>query len=238
MAWLNKEIPLPFDREPIEGFGYFHGDLMAKRYQQEWMQGKKYPLLTFPTLKRELVNQEDQPFLRLFGQILLPYQSTRDEALQRLAEPLSFPEPIAVIKEGDTDLNVRKLMSGQGYRLTFDNARRQIANIVHTPDYAMELLDGEQSAALPQLRATEDLSDDAIAVVKFFTPDANWTWWATEFDGNDLFFGLVSGFEVEYGYFSLSELEQIRGVLGLPVERDLYYRPQSLGHIHEQLRNV
>jgi hypothetical protein len=238
MAWMNKEIPLTFDREPMEGFGYFHGDLMAKRYRQDWMQGKKYPLLTLPTLTRELLSQNEQPFVRLFGHLQLPYHVTRDEAFDIFAEPLSAPEPTAVIRKGEDVIDIRKLMSKQGYLLTFDNAERRIANIVHTPDHAMELLDGEQRAALPQLRATEDLSDEAIAVVKFFTPDGNWTWWATEFDGNDLFFGLVSGFEVEYGYFSLSELEQLRGVLGLPVERDLYFRPQSLSHIHEQLRNV
>jgi hypothetical protein len=68
---------------------------------------------------------------------------------------------------------------------------------------------------------------DALAVVKFFTPDSGWTWYASEFDGEDTFFGLVSGFEVELGYFSLSELKRVRGKLGLPVERDLYFRPQT-----------
>jgi hypothetical protein len=69
---------------------------------------------------------------------------------------------------------------------------------------------------------------DAMAYVKFFTPDANWTWYASEFDGQDIFFGLVDGFEQELGYFSLRELQGIRGKLGLPVERDLYFRPQPL----------
>lgn len=41
-----------------------------------------------------------------------------------------------------------------------------------------------------------------------------------EFDGEGILFGLVSGFEVELGYFSLSESEAVRGPLGLPVERD------------------
>lgn len=66
---------------------------------------------------------------------------------------------------------------------------------------------------------------NAIAPVKFFTPDAGWIWYGIEFDGDDLFFGLVSGQEIELGYFSLSELESVRGQLGLPIERDLYYTP-------------
>jgi hypothetical protein len=38
----------------------------------------------------------------------------------------------------------------------------------------------------------------------------------------------VSGLEIELGYFALSELEGVRGPMGLPIERDLYYDPQSL----------
>ena len=34
-----------------------------------------------------------------------------------------------------------------------------------------------------------------MAQVKFFTPDSNLTWYASEFDGEDIFFGLVSGFD-------------------------------------------
>ena len=56
----------------------------------------------------------------------------------------------------------------------------------------------------------------------------SWTWYASEFDGEDIFFGLVIGFVAEFGYFSLSELKSVRGPLGLPVERDLHFKPQSL----------
>lgn len=76
---------------------------------------------------------------------------------------------------------------------------------------------------------------DAIAQVKFFTPDSHWTWYASEFDGVDTFFGLVNGFETELGYFSLAELKRIRGYLGLPVERDRSFKPtplRELMHLH------
>ena len=43
-----------------------------------------------------------------------------------------------------------------------------------------------------------------------------------------LFFGIVSGFELELGYFSLKELKEVKGPMGLPIERDLYYEPKSL----------
>ena len=48
-----------------------------------------------------------------------------------------------------------------------------------------------------------------------------------------IFFGLVSGFEVELGYFSLKELEEARGPRGLPIERDLYFQPKTLKELKE-----
>lgn len=33
---------------------------------------------------------------------------------------------------------------------------------------------------------------DAVAHVKYFTPDSQCTWYATEFDGEDTFFSVVS----------------------------------------------
>lgn len=86
-------------------------------------------------------------------------------------------------------------------------------------------------AGLPPLYATEN-ADDPEAKVKFFAPDSNWTWYALEFDGKDTFFGLVNGFEKELGYFSLSELQNTRGPLGLPVERDLWFKPCPLSALY------
>ena len=92
----------------------------------------------------------------------------------------------------------------------------------------MVLLTKEVLKKLPPLYSQEEKGLDAVAVVKFFTPDSNWTWYATEFDGDDLFFGLVDGFEKEIGYFRLSELKSVKGALGLPIERDMYFKPKTL----------
>ena len=86
---------------------------------------------------------------------------------------------------------------------------------------------------LPKLYESEDQGLDAQAQVKFFTPDSNWTWYASEFDGDDLLFGLVVGREIELGYFSLSELESAKGASGLPIERDLHFKPQTLKELME-----
>ncbi len=69
---------------------------------------------------------------------------------------------------------------------------------------------------------------EAIAYARLFIPDSDWVWYITEFDGQDTLFGLVIGHERELGYFSLSELEAVRGPLGLPIERDLHFTPTPL----------
>ena len=96
----------------------------------------------------------------------------------------------------------------------------------------MTLLTKKIREDLPKLYANEG-NRDAEVIVKFFTPDSNWTWYATEFDGVDTFFGLVDGFEQELGYFSLKELEDIRGPLGLLVERDMHFGPKPLSAVRE-----
>ena len=101
------------------------------------------------------------------------------------------------------------------------------------------LLDQESRDLLPGLYSGEDRGLDTLAQVKFFTPDSNWTWYASEFDGDDIFFGLVIGFVNEFGYFSLSELQAVRGPWGLPIERDIHFEPKTLGEMleyHEQER--
>ena len=97
----------------------------------------------------------------------------------------------------------------------------------------MDLLPPDIAKQLPKLYEQEKLGEDAIAHVKFFDPHSQWTWYATEFDGEDTFFGLVIGFETELGYFSLKELQACKNRLGLGIERDLYFTPTSLKEIRE-----
>ena len=83
----------------------------------------------------------------------------------------------------------------------------------------------------PALYATEKVAlADKVAICKFFTPWANWTWYVVETDGNTCF-GLVEGFETELGYFSISELEQVVGTAGLKIERDKWFTPTKLSEL-------
>ncbi|WP_188411272.1 DUF2958 domain-containing protein [Agaricicola taiwanensis] len=76
-------------------------------------------------------------------------------------------------------------------------------------------------------RSAAGASIDPKPVVKLFTPDAGATWLITEADPEypDRLFGLCDlGLgEPELGYVSLAEIRSVRGKLGLPVERDLYF---------------
>lgn len=72
----------------------------------------------------------------------------------------------------------------------------------------------------------QENNPDPIVIAKYFTPDAAATWYATEYLPEErLFFGWANLGDdecAEFGYFSLDELESVRGRLGLPVERDLW----------------
>lgn len=72
---------------------------------------------------------------------------------------------------------------------------------------------------------------DPFPVVKLFTPDAGATWLITEVypEGPDVrLFGLCDlGMGCpELGYAMLSEIQDVRGKLGLPVERDLHFKAE------------
>jgi hypothetical protein len=72
------------------------------------------------------------------------------------------------------------------------------------------------------------MSIDFDPVVKLFTPADDAVWLLTELapDDPNIAFGLCDlgvGFP-EIGSVSLSDLEELRGPFGLPVERDLYFQ--------------
>ena len=69
---------------------------------------------------------------------------------------------------------------------------------------------------------------DHVPVVKYFTPDGACTWLLTELDPEDpdIAFGLCDlgmGFP-ELGTVRISELQSVRGKMGLPVERDTGFK--------------
>lgn len=91
------------------------------------------------------------------------------------------------------------------------------------------LLTLEQRVVMLACGAASAAGDEAdrVPLVKLFTPDAACVWLLSELDplDPDIAFGLCDlglGFP-ELGSVRLSELESIRGPLGLPIERDLHF---------------
>ena len=96
----------------------------------------------------------------------------------------------------------------------------------------MKLMTEEIERRIPSIGTQEGKGDNAVVYAKFFTPDSQWTWYAMEYDRKErICFGYVVGQDKEFGYFSLDELEKVRGFLDLAVERDLYFEPMTIGKI-------
>jgi hypothetical protein len=104
----------------------------------------------------------------------------------------------------------------------------------------MKLLTKTIEKKLPALYSQEDKGEMAKVQVKFFALGSNFRWFATEFDGVDTFFGLVQGpwGDVEWGYFSLSELQSVKfmGIAG--VERDLHFTPKTVAEVRNSLETT
>lgn len=89
--------------------------------------------------------------------------------------------------------------------------------------------------SLPRFRPQEFEEDPIVHAVYFF-PGSGWTWFVTEGqeEADDfIFFGFVIGFESEWGYFALSELEEL-DIHGLKVERVLDFIPTPISELRKQ----
>jgi exonuclease III len=143
-----------------------------------------------------------------------------------MAEAIGIPQQNA-IAVGDT--------------VAVEHAKKVVAN---DKIRGMKLLPKEIREMLPPLYSQDGKGGKAIAYCKLFTPDSGFTWWITEGgpitddDGNVVdyhLFGLVEGQCKELGYVSLNELEEVCGPMGLPVERDLHWKPKTLAEIAPEM---
>ena len=105
----------------------------------------------------------------------------------------------------------------------------------------MQLLPNELRAEIPALYSQEKITaQEKTVYAKFFFPAADWTWFVTEGEqeeqtGDYVFFGFVVGFEEEWGYFTLNELQSIKIQL-LTVERDLHFKPGKFSDVLDRFR--
>ena len=112
----------------------------------------------------------------------------------------------------------------------------------HSGPRRHKLMTKELADTIPPLYANDGADDPnaVLARVKLFSPYNGWRWYITEWEAETgLCFGLVEGFEVELGYFDLTELSEVTVFGGVPaVERDLYWAPQTLGEIKRQSSGI
>jgi hypothetical protein len=98
----------------------------------------------------------------------------------------------------------------------------------------MQLLTKEIIARFKQVGSQENVKDP-IVIAKFFNPAGAGTWLATEYDPKSkVFFGYVSIFGDEcdeWGDFSLTELEEFKGPLGIGIERDRFIGEKKISEI-------
>lgn len=119
----------------------------------------------------------------------------------------------------------------------------------------MKLLTKEIRRQLPK-RQNVKKAGDYIAYAKFFLVCGGWTWYACEFDGEDIFYGFVIGLFPEFGTFSLKELKSLHFTFksagdnrlvpvltesqddAPAVERDRFFKPIALKDIPEVAKHL
>ena len=91
-----------------------------------------------------------------------------------------------------------------------------------------------QEQAEKQYDEGSDMEQNVVA--KYFDPMGSWKWFLMNKKKDDSYcWGIVKGFEVEMGSFSIDELESIKLPLGMKIERDLYFEPMKAKDVWDRL---
>lgn len=77
-----------------------------------------------------------------------------------------------------------------------------------------------------------------MVVAKFFNPCGAGTWYLMNQDPEDTnyLWGIVSLHAVEMGSFSLSDLKEYRGPMGIGIERDKFFKPMKAQDVWDALQ--
>jgi hypothetical protein len=140
-----------------------------------WYQASPYPELLRERLEKteaeEMINQRLESISPFCNQNT---QTRRGNLFELLADLTDEDGALAEIEELES--------------LGIWNREVDLRTPLEEPPPVGEyLLDKKTRLKLPALRSGEELGMDAKVQVKFFTPDSNWTWYASEFDGEDVF---------------------------------------------------
>lgn len=92
----------------------------------------------------------------------------------------------------------------------------------------------QNKPAYRYIRASDHVPKEGgtVALIKLFNPTGVGTWYIAEYDPETrIAYGLAHIHEAELGSFSMAELVEYRGRFGLPIERDLSWKPCPLSNI-------
>jgi hypothetical protein len=197
----------------------------------------------------------DSPYLEIYseqnGRVVIELEPVQLEVIGRPipaieSDPISRKEQAENMGQFLSDLASNTGIPqthaiATGNTVAVEHAKKVIAN---DKIRGMKLLPEEIRELLPPLYSQDGKGGKAVVYVKYFTPSSSWSWYITEGEpvlsesGTEIdykFFGLVFGHEKELGYVLLSELEEVRGPMGLPIERDLYFKPKTLEEIEPEM---
>lgn len=101
------------------------------------------------------------------------------------------------------------------------------------------------------LYSQENKGDKAMVWAKYFMPTGRYTAYVTEmtiealheFKGKQAVEGSAFGYCLspfgsdcdEWGYFDLNEWNEVKGPMGLGIERDMYWTPMTVGELKAKL---
>jgi len=240
---------------------HFHGDAYegdipedANRYMEGFAlhQTGKVGDITAGLPPRDYT---DYPYIEIYGdingRIVLELEPVQVEVIGKPI-PVCESDPISRKEQAENMANFLGGMSAElgisqqqaiavGDTVAVERAKKVVAN---DKIRGMKLLPKEIRETLPTLYSQDGKGGKAVAYLKLFTPDSGFTWWILEGgpikdeQGDEVdyhMFGLVEGHCKELGYVSLKELEELRGPMGLPVERDLYWQPKTLEEIAPEM---
>jgi hypothetical protein len=231
------------DQADIEGEKYFEGFALHQSGKVGDMTAGLSPRDYSTTPYLEWYSQEN-------GRVVIELEPVQIEVIGTPI-PVIESDPISREQQGH---NMANFLDGLAVELNIPSehavcvggktivkaSKRTVNNKIR----GMKLLTEELRQKLPPLYAQDGKGGKAVAYVKYFTPSSNWTWLACEGEPvldeseNEVdykFFGLVFGHEREFGYFLLSELEEVCGPMGLPIERDLHWQPKTLEEIAPEM---
>lgn len=94
----------------------------------------------------------------------------------------------------------------------------------------MQLMTKELQVGLPKLYDTEKTKvGNKIVCIRYHEINSGWEWYLMEYNPDTkIAFGYVNGFDSEFGYFSIEEMEQIDTII-----RDEKFTPIKFSELNK-----